>query len=649
MRRRWPVAEQTSSPEDTTGMRTLAWLLTQIRVSRPRMAAVSALAVLATVGTLATPIILGAATNVIVDGTTGPVGAESGAMDWDLLWTLIVAAAAIYLISYVCTLTQGLLLPHPVHLSIAGLRAQVSELIPRVPIGFTESTKRGELMAKATTHIDNATTVLGPLFVSLPTNLLPAVFTTVVLFWISPRLAAIILLSAPVSAVAAMVVAKRAKPNLTRQWQATSSLSGSFEEELTARQMLKAYEADDLVRERFTTLNDTLFSSMRSAQWTAGTLAPALTCMNAIVYLILAVVGGVQVINGDLSLGAAQVVVVFASQLAGSVKELAGFLPRIQSGAVSAGQVRDLLQTPAESDPAVDAAELPVSPEGPPRIEFDNVGFGYDPGARVLHEVSFSMPPGTTTAIVGTTGSGKTTLTSLLQCFYTPDSGSIRINGTDVTDLGRAGTRSMIAAVAQEPWLFTGSVGDNVAYGLRETDDQSDAGARELALAEAIVDSHVGQIVSVLPEGLDTTVGNDGGNLSAGELQLVTVARAIAAQPRILVLDEATSSADPRTELLIQRALLRLRSRTTTLLVTHRLATAALADQIVVLEGGRVVECGTHRDLIAAGGSYAQRCERDRQEDVSDVASRTRGARRASYDETPTQVLGRINTTVPWE
>ena len=643
---------QASAPDDTTGLRTLTWLLGQVRVSRPRMAAVSALAVLAAVGTLTAPIILGGATNVIVEGTGGlgpDATGASGAMDWNLLWTLIAVAAAVYVVGYACTLTQGLLLTRTVQLSIARLRTKVSELIPRVPVGFTESTNRGELMAKATTHIDNSTTVLGPVFVSLPTNLLTAVCTTFVLFWISPLLALIILLSAPVSAALSIVVATRAKPHLQSQWKATAALSGSFEEELTARQMLKAYDAGHIARERFTALNDTLFGSMRSAQWAAGTLAPVLTCVNAIVFLILAVVGGIQVINGHLSLGAAQVVVVFASQLAASVKELAGFLPRIQSGAVSAAQVRELLLTPTEPDPAVDTTHLPPLPGSPPRIDFDGVSFGYEPGTQVLHDVTFSMPPGTTTAIVGTTGSGKTTLTGLLQCFYAPGSGRVRIDGIDIADLGRAGVRSMLAAVAQEPWLFTGSVGDNIAYGLRQTGDAGDDHDQELRLAEAIVDSHVGQIVSVLPEGLGTVVGHDGGNLSAGELQLVTVARAIAARPRILVLDEATSSADPRTELLIQRALLKLRSTTTTLLVTHRLATAALADQIVVLEGGRVVECGTHHELMVAGGSYAQRCERDSRDAVSDAVSRLRGARRASYDDTPTQVLGRITTTVPWE
>ncbi|WP_372632116.1 ABC transporter ATP-binding protein [Gordonia jinghuaiqii] len=568
-------------------------------MSRGRGVAISLLAILAAVGGVTAPILFGAITNVIVDGTTG-----DAAMDWDRLWTLLGVQVIVFGVVAGFTLLQGQLLTIAVQRSVAGLRERIEDKIHRLPLRYFENTKRGALVSKLTAHTDNAATVIAPVLVTVPTNLLTLVAVTVVLFVISPLLACVALVAAPVSAVAAVLIARKARPHLEERWTSTAALTGHIEEELSARRMLQAYNAEPIAARRFDDLNNTLFRSLRSAQWTGGSLPPVLSAVNALVFLVLAVLGGIMVVDGALSLGAAQVAVVFSQQLTGAVRELAGFVTKVQSGTVSASKVREVLdapEDPTDGGIAAGAAARPTPSGGhqsPPEIVFDDVAFSYEEDNPVLDSVSFRMAPGTTTAVVGTTGSGKTTLTNLLQAFYTPTRGSITIDGEDITDLGPHRVRADMAVVTQEPWLFTGTVRENIAFG----------SAGDADVTEALVDSHVAQIVSALPNGLDSLIGQDSENLSAGEKQLVTVARALAASPRILILDEATSAADPRTELLVQRALNRLRAGTTTLLITHRMATAALADQIVVLEDRVIAEAGTHEELIAAGGVYARRC-----------------------------------------
>lgn len=571
----------------------------QLHLSRRRAVAISSCAILGAVGSVAAPLLYGAITNAIVDGATG----DDAVMDWQLLGRLLGAQVLIFVAVAAFAFLQGQLLTATVQRSVGKLRARVEDKIHRLPLRYFEATRRGELVSKLTAHTDNAATVIAPVLITVPTNLMILVVVTTVLFVISPLLATVSLIAAPVSAAAAVVIAKRARPHLEERWTTTAKLTGHIEEELSARRMLQAYNAEAVSAKRFTDLNTRLFGAVRSAQWVGGTLPPVLTAVNALVFLVLAVIGGIMVVDGDLSLGAAQVVVLFSQQLTNAVRELAGFVTKVQSGTVSAAKVREVLQQPDDiGDDAASTDRDIRRGAGPPEIVFDGVGFEYEAGHPVLESVSFRMEPGTTTAIVGSTGSGKTTLTNLLQAFYTPTHGTITIDGTDIAELGPRGARRYMGVVTQEPWLFTGTVGENIAFGSRA--GQSAAATTDQALA----DSHVGQIVAGLPDGIDTVIGQESENLSAGEKQLVTVARAIAAGPQILILDEATSAADPRTELLVQRALQRLRAGTTTLLITHRMATAALADAIVVLEDGKVVEAGTHDELLRAGGIYARRC-----------------------------------------
>ncbi|WP_439032081.1 ABC transporter ATP-binding protein [Gordonia terrae] len=583
-------------PQKATGRDgSLRWIIRQLELSRGRGAAISLFAILAAVGGVVAPILFGAITNVIVDGTVG-----DATMDWRLLWTLLGVQVAVFVVAAACSLTQGQLLTVAVQRSVAGLRARIEDKIHRLPLRYFENNRRGALVSKLTAHTDNAATVIAPVLVTVPTNALTLIVVTAVLFVISPLLACVALVAAPVSALAAVLLARRARPHLEARWTTTAALTGHIEEELSARRMLQAYNAEPTAARRFDDLNGSLFSSVRSAQWIGGSLPSVLTAVNALVFLVLAVLGGIMVVDGHLSLGAAQVVVVFAQQLTSAVRELAGFITKVQSGTVSASKVREVLEAPEDAglDTGVPAPTSSGRHQLPPEIVFDDVGFAYEEGNPVLDSVSFRMAPGTTTAVVGTTGSGKTTLTNLLQAFYTPTRGSITIDGVDLTELGPQHVRDNMAVVTQEPWLFTGTVRENIAFGV---DDSQ-------AVDTALDDSHVAQIVAALPNGIDTVIGQESENLSAGEKQLVTVARAIAASPAILILDEATSAADPRTELLVQRALHRLRTGTTTLLITHRMATAALADTIVVLDDKVIAEAGTHQELIAAGGIYARRC-----------------------------------------
>lgn len=603
-----------------------------------RVIAATVLAVIAAACTVVVPAVLAAMTNIVFAGVVGArfeAGTSRAAVvatlraqgddalanvvdvagvvpgrgiDWPALWTLTAWAGGLFLVVSVARAGSALLLNTVVQSAIRRLRARIEGKLHRLPVAdFTGSrtadsagslSTRGGILTTITADVDNLAGVIGPLFVQLPVIVLTIVGVAIALFLVSPFFALLILGIVPISAILVTVITRRAQPHIVRQWTMTSALTSHVEDALTSRDTIAANDAGPLVDRDFDAVNADLAHASRTGQSFAGSISPVLIFCNALGFVAIAVLGAMQMLEGAITLGALQAVVIYAQEFSSPLGEIGGLISRLQSGFVSLGRVRTFLARPEEPSAAVDDAPIRVLGRhtAPPEITFSDVHFSYGDGDPVLAGVDFTVRPGSTTALVGATGSGKTTLTSLLLRLHDPDSGRILIDGVDIADESRSQVRSAMAVVTQEPWLFTGTAGENIAYGSWRADT-----AEDLPFVRVPV---VGDIVANLPAGLATSVSSDAETLSAGERQLVTVARALAARPRILILDEATSAADPRSELLLQRALQMLRSRTTTIVVTHRMSTLAAADDVVVLSGGRIVERGPADELLVADGEF---------------------------------------------
>lgn len=577
-------------------------------------------ALIATAATVLLPYVLGRLTDVVFAGAIGthlpadvPLDqvvdayraagedltanllSRSGAVpgrgvDWPQLWIRMWQSVGLIATILFARSASGLLLNGYVQDTVRRIRAAIERTVHRLPLSALDGGSRGRVLNTATVDVDNFATAIGPVFVQLPVIVATIVFVVVALGLVSVFFLGVAVAAVPVVVVASVVVLRRARPHMKRQWATSSELTAHIEDVYSARDMLAAYDAHAVPAREFDRLNRRLAHATRGGQTWSGSLSPIMTVCNALVFVAIAVLGAVKMLDGTVTLGALQSIVMYAAQLSNQVSSLAGTLPRLQSGMVSYSRIREFLAQPSELSPAVDdpIPEPYGQHERPPRIVFDGVVFSYEPDRRVLDGVAFAVEPGETVAIVGASGSGKTTITELLQRFADPDSGAITVDGTDIAESTRAQLRAELAVVGQDPWLFSGTVGENIEFGG--------------TVRSAIVDD----IVSVLPAGGDTVVSGDHETLSAGEKQLVAVARALSARSRILILDEATSAADPRSELLIQRGVAELRSRTTTLVVTHRRSTLALADRILVLDGGRIVESGTLDELAGTAGEFAR-------------------------------------------
>ncbi len=514
-------------------------------------------------------------------------------VDFPAVGRTLLLALGLYFIAALLVWTQARLLNVTVQRTMVALRSDVEDKVHRLPLSHFDSRRRGELLSRVTNDIDNIQTSVSMTISQLLTSMLTVLAVLVMMLTISPLLTLIAVATVPLSLWVTRTITHRSATMFVAQWRNTGRLNAHIEETYSGFTVVRTFGHRAAARAQFRDLNEDVFHASFGAQFLSGLISPATMFVGNLSYIGVAVVGGLQVAAGQITLGAIQAFIQYVRQFNQPLTQVAGMYNTLQSGVASAERVFELLDEPEQCDDA--RAALPGSTT-PPRVELRDVNFSYLPGTPVIEHMSLVAEPGSTVAIVGPTGAGKTTLVNLLMRFYEVDSGQILLDGVDTATLDRRAMRSRIGMVLQDTWLFSGTIADNIAYG-------RPAARRDEVLAAARA-AYVDRFVQTLPDGYDTVVGDDGGRISAGEKQLITIARAILAEPRLLILDEATSSVDTRTELLIQQAMAELRRDRTSFIIAHRLSTIRDADLIVVIDAGRLVEQGTHDELLARRGAY---------------------------------------------
>ncbi|OBI83827.1 ABC transporter ATP-binding protein [Mycobacterium sp. E740] len=513
-------------------------------------------------------------------------------IDFGAVGRTLLLALFLYLVAALLVWLQARLLVVAVQRTMVALRSDVEDKIHRMPLSYFDSRQRGEVLSRVTNDVDNIQTSLSMTISQLMTSVLTVLSVLVMMLTISPLLTLLTVVTVPLSLWATRMIARRSQRLFVEQWTNTGRLNAHIEETYSGFTIVRTFGHRAAAQERFRQCNDDVYAASFGAQFFSGLVAPATTFIGNLSYVAVAVVGGLQVATGQITLGSIQAFIQYVRQFNQPLTQVAGMYNTLQSGVASAERVFDLLDADEETPDPPARTRNPIAG----RVEFEDVTFGYHPETPVIENVSLVAEPGSTVAIVGPTGAGKTTLVNLLMRFYDVDSGRILVDGVDISTVSRSSLRSRIGMVLQDTWLFGGSIYDNIAYGR--------PGASEDEVFAAARAAHVDRFVHMLPDGYQTQVSDDGGTISAGEKQLVTIARAVLAQPRLLILDEATSSVDTRTELLIQQAMAELRRDRTSFIIAHRLSTIRDADVIVVLEGGRIVERGSHDELLAKRGAY---------------------------------------------
>jgi ATP-binding cassette, subfamily B, multidrug efflux pump len=598
-------------------------LVGRLRPERTGVLAVLVLGVISVALNVLGPRVLGHATDVIFAGIIGkqlPAGvtaeqAAAGArasgndtvagviesqhvvpgagIDFHALALVLLGVIAIYLCAAVFGYGQGYLLNGIVQRTIYRLREDAAAKLNRLPLAYFDGQQRGEVLSRVTNDIDNVSTSLQQTMSQLLTSVLTVIGVLLVMVLISPLLALIALITVPVSILLTRAIAKRSQRHFVAQWRHTGALNGQIEESFTGHELVRLFGRRQEVEAAFRAKNDELLAASFGAQFISGLIMPSMMFIGNLNYVAVAVVGGLRVASGSLSLGDVQAFIQYSRQFTQPLTQAASMANVLQSGVASAERVFELLDTPEQSpDPAAPAARA----ERRGRVEFDHVAFSYRPGAPLIRDLSLVAEPGQTVAIVGPTGAGKTTLVNLIMRFYEIDAGRITLDGVDTATMSRADLRSGVGMVLQDTWLFGGTIFDNIAYG--------NPTATPEQVLEAARATYVDRFVQSLPGGYGTVIDEEASNISAGEKQLITIARAFLADPALLILDEATSSVDTRTELLVQQAMAALRSDRTSFVIAHRLSTIRDADLILVMQDGAIVEQGRHEDLLAVRGAY---------------------------------------------
>jgi ATP-binding cassette subfamily B multidrug efflux pump len=536
------------------------------------------------------PRILGHATNIVVDGVVSDQG-----IDFTRLHETLLFALGIYVAGALLAYLQSRTLAGVVQRAMFQMRADVEEKLHRMPLKYVDHQPRGDLLSRVTNDIDNLAQSLQQTLSQMLTSTLTLVGVTIMMFTISPLLAMVALITIPLSMFTLKQITKRSKKQFVDQWRHTGTLNAQIEEAFTGHALVKVFGRQADTEARFDAKNDELYDSSYAAQFISGIVQPTMMFFGNLNYVAIALIGGLRVSSGQMSIGDIQAFIQYSRQFTQPLTQLASMVNIMQSGIASAERVFELLDAPEElDDGTIDADAI----EFRGRVAFDHVSFSYDPKNPLIEDLSLVAEPGETVAIVGPTGAGKTTLVNLIMRFYELDRGAITLDGIDISKLSRRDLRTNMGMVLQDTWLFGGTIRENIAYG------KPDATEEEiLAAARA---TYVDRFVHSLPHGYDTVIDDEGGTVSAGEKQLLTIARAFLADPTILILDEATSSVDTRTEVLIQRAMAALRSNRTSFVIAHRLSTIRDAHTILVMEHGQIVEQGSHDDLITRDGAYAR-------------------------------------------
>ena len=514
-------------------------------------------------------------------------------VDFDRLRGVVIAVLAIYVASSFLSWVQGFVINIIMVRTMWRLRESVEAKINRLPLSYFDRVQRGELISRVTNDIDNITQTMQQSLSTVVTSVLTVVGVLVMMFTISWQLAIVALISLPLMAVIFGIVGPRSQKAFGIQWRKVGRLNARVEESFSGHALEKVYGREKDSREKFEVENQELYEASFRAQFLSGMIMPGMMFVGNLTYVGIAVLGGLMVASGNLRLGDVQAFIQYSQQFTQPLSELGGMAAVIQSGTASAERVFELLDS-EEQEPDADDAPAPVDGEGV--IEFEQVRFSYSPDRPLITDLSFRVEPGQTVAIVGPTGAGKTTLVNLIMRFYELDGGRILLDGQDIATLTRDAVRSRTGMVLQDPWLFAGTIRENIRYGRASASDQE--------ILDAATATRVDRFVHSLPDGYDTVLDEDASNVSAGEKQLITIARAFVARPSVLILDEATSSVDTRTELLLQHAMAALREGRTSFVIAHRLSTIRDADLILVMEHGDIVEKGTHAELIEAEGAY---------------------------------------------
>jgi ATP-binding cassette subfamily B multidrug efflux pump len=605
---------------------TVRQLLGRLRPERVKLGISLLLGVVSVAFMVSGPKILGNATNVLFNGVvskqlpSGVTQAQAETMlrakgqgqiadmisgmsltpgvgvDLNQLGRVLGLAAGVYLLGAAFNFGQGYLLAGVTQRTVYGLRAQVEQKLGRLPLRYFDSHSHGDILSRVTNDIDNLTTTIQQGLSQLLTSALTILGVLAMMIWISPLLAGVAVITIPLAILITFLIARRSQVQFTAQWERTGTLNGLVEETHTGHGLVQVFGRRPAVIDEFGRQNKLLYESSFRAQFLSGIIQPTMQFLSNFNYVIIAVLGGFRVASGTMSLGDVTAFIQYSRQFTMPITQIAAQMNMLQSGLASAERVFEFLDAPEESADYVPATTPASPPQRAGRVSLENVSFRYEPDKPLIEDFTLDVAPGESIAIVGPTGAGKTTLVNLLVRFYEIDSGHISLDGTDYAKLTRDQVRHAFGMVLQDTWLFAGTIADNIAYG------------KEGATYEEVVDAakaaHVDHFVRTLPDGYSTRLDADASNFSSGQKQLMTIARAFLASPSILILDEATSNVDTRTEVLIQEAMARLRQGRTSFVIAHRLSTIRNANTIIVMDAGRIVEHGDHTQLLARRGMY---------------------------------------------